>query len=170
MMIPDDEMRHELVSGLIVAEPQVRGRHDRVMRRFLKILDPFVTDAGLGEIFGAHGYLLKRDPDTVRGPDLSFVALERLADYDDTQFFRGAPDLAIEILSPSNRAGEIREKVADYLDAGARWVWVIDPEKRTATTYRALDAPHHISPEGMLEGEDVLPGFSVRVASLFEEI
>ena len=80
---------------------------------------------------GEAGYVLARNPDTVRGPDLSFIARERLVGFDDSRFFEGAPDLAVEILSPSNRPGEVRAKAPEYLAAGARLVWVVDPSARS---------------------------------------
>jgi Uma2 family endonuclease len=169
LALPDDEMRHELVAGLIVAEPLPFARHDRVRRRLETLLEEFVASPRLGEVFGEAGYLLARNPDTVRGPDLSFVRAERLVDFDDTRFFRGAPDLAVEILSPSNRAGQVRAKVADYLNAGCPLVWVIDPSKKFGTAYRSLDAPRRITADESLDGEDVLPGLSIPLASIFQE-
>jgi Uma2 family endonuclease len=111
---------------------------------------------------------LARDPDTVRGPDLSFVSRERLSNFDDTRFFSGAPDLAVEILSPSNRRGAIHAKVADYLAAGARLVWVIDPKRKSVTTYRTLLAPRRLELHEALHGEDVLPGMTIPLESIFE--
>jgi len=170
MALPDDDMRHELVNGVIVAEPFPSLLHDRVRRHLERILEGFVLKRELGEIFGEVGFLLTRQPDTVRGPDLSFVRKERLAGIDYEKFFRGAPDLAVEILSPSNRRGEVRAKVADYLNAGCRLVWVIDPKKKTAVAYRTLEMPRRIDAGGKLDGEDVLPGFEIPLASIFDEL
>jgi len=108
--LPDDSYRHELVAGVIVAEPLPRHRHDRTRRRLERLLEAFVETRGLGEVFGEAGYVLARDPDTVRGPDLSFVSAERLRGFDDARFFSGAPDLAVEILSPSKRPGEMHRR------------------------------------------------------------
>ena len=104
----------------------------------------------------------------MRGPDLSFVTRERLLGFDATRFFEGAPDLAIEILSPSNRPYQVRAKVADYLAAGCRLVWVVDPERRSVTTYRALLAPLVLGADDTLDGDDVLPDLAIQVASIFE--
>lgn len=167
MDLPDDPYRHELVAGVLVAEPFASPYHDKTRRRLERLLEDFAESRRLGEVFGETGFVLARDPDTVRGPDLSFVSSERLAGFDDRAFFPGAPDLAIEILSPSNRPGEMHAKVADYLAAGARMVWVIDVEKRIVTTYRSLLYPRTLASGESLDGEDVLPGMSIPIDSIF---
>jgi Uma2 family endonuclease len=131
------------------------------------LLGDFVEAQQLGEVFGVTGYVLARDPDTVRGPDLSFVYRERLSNLDDARYFSGAPDLAVEILSPSSRE-EIHAKIADYLAAGARLVWVVDPERESVTTYRTLLAPRRLESNESLDGEDVLPGLVIPLESIFE--
>jgi Uma2 family endonuclease len=166
--LPDDSYRHELVAGVIVAEPLPTHRHDRARWRLERLLRAHVEAGRLGEVFGEAGYLLARDPDTVRGPDLSFVSRERLSSFDDARFFPGAPDLAVEILSPSNRPGEVHAKVADYLAAGARVVWVVDPKRKLVTTYRELLAPQRLESTEILEGGDVIPGLTIPLHSIFE--
>ena len=133
-----------------------------------RVLETFATEHGLGEVFGEAGYLLARNPDTVRGPDLSFVSRERLAAFDDSRFFEGAPDLAVEIHSPSNRPYQVRAKVADYLAAGCRIVWIVDPERQTVTTYRTVLDPRVLGSEDVLDGADALPGLKIQVGSIFE--
>jgi Uma2 family endonuclease len=165
--LADDRYRHELVAGVIVAEPFPTPRHDRVRRRLEHLLEDFVEARALGEVFGETGFVLARDPDTVRGPDLSFVSRERLSNFDDARFFSGAPDLAVEILSPSNRRGAMHAKVADYLAAGARTVWVVDPTRRSVTTYRTLLAPRRLEWNEALGGEDVLPGLVIPLEAIF---
>lgn len=166
--LPDDGTRHELRAGLLVAEPLPMRRHALIQGRLLRVLVDFVEARGLGEVYGETGYLLSRDPDTVRGPDVSFVAAERLRSApDESAFFPGAPDLAVEIVSPSNRPDEIHAKVADYLAAGCRWVWVVDPVSETVTTYRTLLAPRRFSASDTLDGEDILPGLSLSLPALF---
>ena len=169
MALPDDAMRHELVAGFIVAEPLPSHRHDRTRRRLERLLEVFVAAQDLGEVFGEAGYLLARNPDTVRGPDLSFVIRERLAGFDDARFFRGAPDLAVEILSPSNRPGEIRAKVADYIRGGSRLVWVVDPERKAVTVYQPSGEPRRLVSPAALSGEGVLPDLSIPLASIFDK-
>ena len=106
------------------------------------------------------GYVLFTCPDTVRGPDASFVRRERIPDPIPRGFARFAPDLAIEVLSPSNRPGEVLEKVGDYLNAGTLVVWVIDPDRRQARVYRADGTMVTVTENEPLDGEDVLPGFT----------
>jgi len=166
--VADHSCRHELIAGVIVAEPFPTPGHDRTFRRLLRLLGDFVQAHGLGEVFGETGFVLARDPDTVRGPDLSFVSRERLTNCDNDRFFSGSPDLAVEILSPSNRRGEMHAKVADYLAAGARLVWVVDPKRKTVTTYRTLLAPQRLESGELLGGEDVLPGFAIPLDDIFE--
>lgn len=169
MRVPDDGLRHSLQGGLLIAEPQPFARHGQIQARLTHLLSAFVDAHDLGVVLTESGFLLSRNPDTVRGPDVSFVRADR---YDAEEaaggYLRGAPDLAIEILSPSYRPGDTHAKVADYLAAGARLVWVIDPKTRTATTYRSLLAPRRIGADGVLDGEDVVAGFSVPLATVLD--
>jgi len=167
--LPDDERRHEIEAGRLLSEPLPSPRHDRVRRRLERLVDAHVVEHRLGEVFGEAGFVLARDPDTVRGPDIAFVRNERLVGIDDSRFFEGAPDLAVEILSPSNRPYQVRAKVADYLQAGCRRVWVVDPERRRVTTYRSILAPFVVEPGGELDGDDVLPGLRIKVASILTD-
>jgi Uma2 family endonuclease len=167
--IPDIAYRHELVAGYVVAEPFPVPLHDRVRSRIERLLHAFATDRDLGEVFSDVGYLLAERPDTVRGPDVSFVAQSRIAGLDLRRWIRGAPDLAVEILSPSNRAGEIHAKIADYLAAGARLCWDVDPDRRRVAAYSEILFPKYLSADDILDGGDVLPGFQVKVGLLFEK-
>jgi Uma2 family endonuclease len=165
--LPGGNGREELIAGFVVSEPQPLFRHGRIQARLAGLLDAYVQSRGLGAVAVSAGFLLAEGPDTVRGPDVAFVQRHRFDAHDEARgFFRGAPDLAVEILSPSNRAGEIHAKVADYLAAGSKLVWVLDTERRRASVYRTLLAPRRIPEEGVLEGEDVIPGFSVTVSEL----
>jgi Uma2 family endonuclease len=169
LRIPDDGKRHSLQAGLLIAEPQPFPRHGQVQARLAQLLLEFVDAHDLGVVLTEAGFLLSRNPDTVRGPDVAFVRAGRFdADEAAREYFRGAPDLAIEILSPSNRAGDTHAKVADYLAAGASLVWVIDPAQRIAIIYRSLLAPRRIGAEGVLDGEDVLPGFSAPLGRILD--
>src|SRR5262245_55343272 len=169
LRIPDDGRRHSLQAGLLIAEPQPFARHGQLQIPIGRPLAEFVDTRGLGVVLSESGFLLWRNPDTVLGPDVSFVRSERFnADEAARGYIAGAPDLAVEILSPSNRPGDIHAKVADYLAAGSKLVWVIDPKKRIVTTYRSLLAPRRIGDDGVLDGEDVLPGFRVSVAKIFD--
>lgn len=108
------------------------------------------------------GFKLESDPDTVRAPDLWFVRAERIpVEGIPETFWPGAPDLAVEVLSPSDRFGPVMEKVQDYLANGTRLVWVIDPQGRSAANFRPDTRPVLIQEDGVLDGADVIPGFSV---------
>lgn len=166
--LPDDDIRHELLTGSLLAEPPIGYPHARLVARVTFHLQQHVRARGGGEVVaGDMGFILARDPDSVRAPDVAFISSARLeAASALTGFFPGPPDLAVEVLSPSERAGTIHGKVADYLAAGARMVWVIDPEAQTVSVFRSLLSPRTISGDQELSGEDVLPGFSIRVSEL----
>ncbi len=167
--LPDDGVRHELSAGLLLSEPLPGARHGQISFRIGALIDRFVQERGLGTIFGNDtGFVLARSPDTVRGPDVAFVTKERMAALGDLPtYFPGPPDLAVEVVSPSNRPADVRAKVAEFLAAGTRLVWVVDPEKRTVTAYRSLLSPRVFTEEEVLEGEDVLPGFRLPVREVF---
>ena len=168
--MPDDGLKHELQAGVLVSEPLPGFRHGRVAARVAELLATHVRRHRLGVVIGNDsGFILSRAPDTVRGPDVSFVSRARFERVGDvTRAFPGAPDLAVEVLSPSNTPAGVRAKVADYLAAGTHCVWVIDTEAETVTTYRSLLFPCTLAAEDTLEGEDVVPGFRASVAELFE--
>jgi Uma2 family endonuclease len=167
MALPDDGQRHELRAGLILAEPPPFPRHGQIQVRLSGMLREFVEPRGLGAVLADSGYLLSRDPATVLGPDVSFVRRDRFdAEQAARGYFSGAPDLAAEVLSPANRSAEIHAKVADYLAAGSILVWVIDPQHEVVTVYRKLLEPRRIGIDGVLDGEDVLPGLTIEVAKL----
>ncbi len=108
--------------------------HGRVALRIGEFVSSFVRQRGLGVATGAEtGFQIGRDPDTVRAPDVGFVCAERVPATPTAGFFDGAPDLAVEVLSPSDRASEVLAKVQDWLGAGCRIVWVVDPGTRTST-------------------------------------
>jgi len=163
-----DSKYYELVRGVPrVCEPP-GGVHGRIAGSIVAHLRNHVERLGLGTVLVESGYVLQRAPDTVRGPDVSFVSLARLPpEQIPEQFIPGAPDLAVEILSPSSRWSEVEEKIADYFAAGARLVWVVDPGERRAIV-RYPDRPPRVVAAGeSLDGEDVVPGFALAVAELF---
>jgi Uma2 family endonuclease len=165
----EDGYRIELSAGRLVREPLPGPRHGRIGVKLGARLDAFAVRHRLGLTFGEAGFVLYRDPDTVRGPDLSFVSHARLPPqgYAGT-FWHMAPDLVVEILSPSNRWADMRRKAMEYLDAGSRLVWLIDPARRCATVYQPEAEPLHVDAAGVLDGGDVLPGFSLPLAELFD--
>jgi len=163
-----DAKYYELVRGVPrVCEPP-GGVHGRLAMRLGARLDEHVNRLGLGTVLVEAGYVLQRAPDTVRGPDISFIGIASLApDRIPEQFIPGAPDLAVEILSPDDRWSEVEEKVADYLGGGARLVWLVDSRQRRVTV-RYPDRPATIiAADGELNGEEVVPGFKLALAEVF---
>lgn len=163
--LPDESAdRLELVRGRVVREPPPAPEHGAVTARLAVRLGGFAERAGLGIVITEAGFVLATDPDTVRAPDLSFVAKERIpAPGTAGAYWRLAPDLAVEILSPSNTASEVQEKVLEYFGAGSRMVWVVDPRRRAVTVYRSPRETRILAAGEELTGEDVLPGFAVSV-------
>lgn len=168
--MPEDEWKHELQGGVLISEPLPGHRHGRVASRVAELLGTHVRKNRLGVVAtNDSGFILSRSPDTLRGPDVSFVSRERFESAGDlVTAFPGAPDLAIEILSPSNTPASLHAKVADYLAAGTRDVWVVDPDSETVVAYRTLLSPRTLRPGDILDAEEVVPGFRVDVAELFE--
>jgi Uma2 family endonuclease len=163
----DDGYRHEVVRGLLVREPIPAGEHGWLEVKLGHHLYEFVHAQGLGLVFGTTGYILAEDPLTLRGPDLSFVAKSRLGGgYPSRRFRASAPDLAVEIVSPSNRESELEEKARQFLDAGTRLVWIVDPIRRVVTVHTPA-AKVCLDDGAELEGGDVLPGFRLPLARLF---
>jgi len=168
-MLPDDGWRTELVRGLVVREPPAGAGHGHLGSTLLFHLMAFVREQGSGRVFGADtGFRLFRSPDTVRAPDVAFVAEGRFDAGLPVGYVPFAPDLAVEVVSPSNTASELQEKVLDYLAAGTRLVWVVDPRRETVTVYRSRDDIRILGREDELEAPDVLPGFRVEISELFE--
>ena len=153
-----------------MSEPLPGGLHGRIVTRLAELLGSFVRLRRCGAVYtGDTGFVLARQPDTVRGPDVAFLSAERLrALEDERRFIPGAPDLAIEVLSPHDRPGEVLSKVADYLAAGSSVVWVVDPIRERVSVFRSPLTPLILSGREVLDGEHVLPGFSVRVSEIFE--
>jgi Uma2 family endonuclease len=168
--LPDDGRHYELVCGLLVSEPLPGGRHGRIAARIAAVLDGHVRGQRIGVVLTCDtGFILHRAPDTMRGPDVAFVRRERYAALEDeSKAIPGPPDLAVEVLSPSNGPAEVRAKVADDLAAGALLVWVVDPETETVASYRKLLEPRVTGREGVLGGADVLPGLELPVADIFD--
>jgi Uma2 family endonuclease len=167
--LPDDHRRHELVAGFMVSEPPASFRHGDIAAQLFRRLIEFVLTEDRGRVVSTDtGFLLARNPDTVRAPDVAFVSsatIERAGVF--RGFFPGPPDLAVEVLSPSERPADVHAKIGDYLAAGCRVVWVVDPSRRQVRVHRSLLQPLILEETDTLEGDDVLPGFSVRVAGLF---
>ena len=168
--LPTTGRRLELVKGKVYEMSPAGGRHGSVAMRLGTSLSPYVRINELGEVFAAEtGFILRRDPDTVRAPDVSFVAKDRLpmgelpAGYMDV-----VPDLAVEVVvSPSDRESEVLDKVEEWLQAGTRRFWFIRPETRSATVYSSLEEVQDLSEADSLDGAQVIPGFTCNIRDLF---
>jgi len=157
----------ELVRGVLVVREPAGFRHGEIMARVTSALMMHVDAHNLGRVVaGDAGFKLQSHPDTVRGADIAFVSWERLPQRSPVGFPSLGPDLVVEVLSPGDRPGETLAKVADWLSAGTRLVWVIDAERRLARVYRADGSETTLDAAGVLDGEDVLPDFSCPLASI----
>jgi len=162
-----DGYKAELVNGEVKMSP-AGLRHERIGVKLIARLERFLEQHPLGHVYGSSaGYTLPSGD--VRSPDISFVPLSRLPggrDPDDYADF--PPDLAVEILSPHDRARELNDKVAEYFEFGVRLMWIIDPKRQTVTVYRSWADAHTLRPDETLDGGDVLPGFACRVGEIFD--
>ncbi len=167
--MPDDGMRHELVRGELRTMTPAGFEHGRVAVRLGRLLDVYAEETGSGVAVGAEtGFVLSSDPDTVRAPDAAFVSKERAEKVGRTaKYWPGAPDFAVEVISPNDSFHEVQDKALQWLAAGTIVVLVLDPDKRTATVYRGQGDVHIHSGEDTLDLSDGVPGFTVAVAELF---
>ncbi|MEO0974511.1 MAG: Uma2 family endonuclease [Pseudomonadota bacterium] len=168
--VPANGWRYELLHGQLVKEPPPGPLHGTIAATLTHLLSAHARATRAGVVLTCDSaFLLHRAPDTVRAPDVAYVRRDRFERLDLTaSAFPGPPDLAVEVLSPSNRPNEIHGKVADYLEAGTALVWVVDPEAQVVTTYRQLLAPQRLATTDVLEAPDVLPGFTASVAEAFQ--
>lgn len=169
LLMPDNDMRTELLDGVLIEMSPPGGVHARVMARLVRILGNYVEEHALGEVLtGDPGVILRRNPDRVRAPDVCFIAKERLPSTGVPDgYLDFVPDLIAEIISPEDRPGAVRQKVAEWLDGGARLVWIVYPNSRrvVAKRHRADERIFHVGEK--LDAEPVLAGFSVPVSELF---
>ena len=163
---PADGSRQELVRGKVIQKPPPQGRHGFVASKIDRKVGNFVDDHKLGWIVVESGVILERDPDTVRGPDISFYSIERHPEPPD-RYFEIPPDLAVEVLSPDFRRSQVREKIREYVSKGVKLVWLVDPEAKTVTVYRGSLRGMEYDESDTLDGGDVLPGFTCPIADLF---
>ena len=167
--LPGDGPRHELVEGeLLAVTPAGFERGDLAGEVFFHV-KAFVRERRLGVVLAAEtGFVLRRDPDTVRAPDVAFVRADRVPVGEQRRRFAElAPDLVAEVVSPNDRVGEVNGKVSQWLDAGVRLVWVVDPENRVVVVHEPGGVAHLLRDDGVLDGGDVLPGFQLPLAELF---
>jgi Uma2 family endonuclease len=162
----------ELVRGEVVRVPPTMPQHGRVCSKFSRILDTFGLASGFGYCLSESAVATERGPDTVRGPDICFYSHAR---WPESEVGTGPPpvppDLVVEVVSPSNRPGEMQRKVTEYLEAGVLLVLIVDPVRRKAALYRLREVfPTILSESDVLENFPVLPGFTCPLADCFISI
>jgi Uma2 family endonuclease len=162
--LPDDGMKHELNEGELIVMPPPKPRHGDCQLSLGSAVREFVVSGGLGRVYTESGYRLT--PHTVRGPDVSFLRTSRLQDPDE--YFDGAPDLAVEIVSPGDDASDLREKIKQYLDAGTSVVWVVYPRSRQIEIHTPDKTIRRLGVEDMLEAPKLLPGFQLSVSAILQ--
>jgi Uma2 family endonuclease len=168
--MPDDGFhRYELVEGQLVVMTPAGGLHGAVGMRLAIAVGAYVEEHQLGVLVSADtGFILATDPDTVRAPDIGFVSRDRIpADGIPKAFWRCAPDLAVEVLSPTDVGREVDEKIEDYLGHGVRLVWFVEPAARRVTVHRPGLPPLTLDESETLDGGDILPGFHYSLSRLF---
>jgi Uma2 family endonuclease len=164
-----DESRTGLVGGSRLLEPPAGGEHGTLAAALIVAIGNFVSRHGLGVVCGSDtGFILAVDPPTVRAPDVAFVAQARcLPEGVPRRYWPLAPDLAVEIVSASNTAEQLQDKVADYVGAGTRLIWLVYPRTRSAIVYRAEKTAILIEESDFLDGGEVLPGFRLPLSEIF---
>ena len=169
LRMPDDGFRYELVRGELRKMSPAGSRHGRITINITTRLDQHVRANDLGAIFAAEtGFKLASDPDVVRAPDAAFVRQERIEEVGDIEgYWPGAPDLVVEVVSPSDSYSELEGKVFDWLMAGTQTVVVVNPRKRAVTVYRSLTDIKILMENDTLEGAEVLPGWRMPVKDIF---
>jgi Uma2 family endonuclease len=156
----------ELVRGELVMMSPAFFNHGWIVTKIDTTLASFVYSHRLGVVVsGEAGFLIEKNPDTVRVPDVAFIRSERMPPEGVPKFFPGAPDLAVEVLSPSDRPAEISAKMQDWLRAGCLLVWLVDPRTRTVTVHCRDTEPKTFSETDTLDCPDLIPGFSIPVVS-----
>lgn len=165
---PPDGSKQELVRGEIVTMPPPSFRHGICQGNVIALLHAYARSSGLGRVTPESGVITERDPDTVRGPDVTYWSFKRLpvSEVVDT-YPNVAPDLIVEVISAAKHLAKVMDKLPEYFERGVSMVWIVDSEERTVRVYRSADEGRVLHTTATLTAEDVLPGFSCKVAELF---
>jgi Uma2 family endonuclease len=172
MALPDDGHRYEIVNGELIDMGNSGALHGYLCSLLLAALMGYILPKKLGVILDS-STAFKLKSGNKRSPDIAFFAKERLQGMTElpTGFLEGAPDLAVEVLSPGNTVEEIHDKLVEYFENGTRLAWVIHPSEKYVLVYRSAQEPDRLLKSvDSLDGEDVIPGFTLPVADLFQKL
>ena len=160
----------ELIDGRIVRMNPIGRSHAYVAANLSMALNQFVRQHKLGEVLvGEIGIFIQRKPDRIRAADVVFVSKERLAQTTASGYLMTAPDLVVEIISPTDRWQTVRDKLEEYFAIGVHRVWIVEPETRAVLVYRSVTEMNRLGEGDAINGEGVLEGFSLLVSELFEK-
>jgi len=165
MNIDDDSHRHELIKGELLTMPLPKLVHGQVTANLLILVGQYVKANRLGRVYSESGYHIESDPDTVLGPDVSFVTQDRIDDAVEG-YYQGSPDLVIEVLSPGDRRGRVEYKLGLWLESGAKSVWLVNPRRRTVEVCKSTGERKLFHETDELV-DDTVPGFRVAVSEIF---
>jgi len=163
--LPDSPFRHQLIKGELLTMPSPKPLHGRVVANLTMLLLQHVKANRLGQVYTESGYKIETDPDTVLGPDLSFLSKARI-DQSKDSYYDGPPDLAVEVLSPGDRKGHVERKLALWLETGTRSVWLVDPRRRRVEVISSPNDRRTLHEDDELV-DDTVPGFRVKVSEIF---
>jgi Uma2 family endonuclease len=170
--LPGDGYNHEVVNGELVMSPKNNFEHENICGRLYFALENFNRQHRLGAVLGSSAGCWMKNRNC-RAPDISFIPKDRLTSlgfkFSTRKFFPGAPDLAIEVLSPSNTRTEIDERLRDFFASGTQLVWVINPQDESVEVCHSFTQRSLLGPGGELDGEHLLPGFRIPLADVFRE-
>ena len=169
LMMPGDGYRYELVKGQLLKMAPTGYEHGVRTVELTTILHSFIKAHDLGVVCAAEtGFLLTQNPDTVRAPDIAFISRQRVQQAGRVKsYWLGPPDLAVEVTSPGDTVREVENKVAEWLEAGTRMVWVVSSKFRMVTSYTSLTDVRTFTEKDILDGGDVVPGFKINVGEIF---
>ena len=165
--LPHEGERHEMSAGELITMAPPRYLHSRYATNLCVSLANALFKSQSSEVLSEAGYVLSRDPLTIRQPDVSVLSKERTKSMGEKEYVEGAPELAVEVVSPSDSAQDLSLKVDQYLRAGAKQVWVLYPGVKRVQVFYSDRAPAMLDETQTLTGGDVVPGFSVQVRNLF---
>ena len=170
LRLDSEGVRGELIRGALFNTMPTGVRHGQVVVNLTILLGGLIKPHRLGWVLASDvGFLLERNPDTVREPDIAFISARKLPlDADVSGYYEGAPDLAVEVTSPSDSPRDVYHKARMWISFGVPLVWVVDPETRTIEVHRPGQPLQVLAEDDTLDGDTILPGFSCAVRDLFD--